>query len=64
MDFWTRIGGTKTLKLVIGTVLTAVGGLLTDRLELADAMILIVNALGLLFVRDGVAKQQTTSQPS
>ena len=59
MGFIERIGGTKTLKLVIGTCLGAVGGVLADKIEWAEAAILIVNALGWLFVRDGIEKKKS-----
>lgn len=56
-----RLKKTKTLKLFVGTILAALGGMLlpeTNSLHLSmmDGIQVIIATVGMLFLRDGIAK--------
>ncbi len=56
---WNRLKETKTLKLMIAGILTAVGAYLSDQIDVKEMIFAIFMGLGGIAMRDGVAKGRT-----
>jgi len=58
MEFIKRIWGTKTLKVAVAGILTAVGAFVGEQISLAEMVQAIFMGIATLTIRDGIKKAE------
>ena len=53
---WKRLKNSKTARLAVGGILATIAALIADKIEMGEAVKLVMGQLFVLFVRDGIEK--------
>lgn len=60
-EMWNRLRTSKTVKTAIGGMLVAIGSWMGDQIDTPALVTALIAGLLIIFMRDGVAKEQKTA---